>query len=290
MPRLIDCEGAPRDLGFDQGVACGAELGVRFASEPRLQRLLSAAGRSDRRAARVARDVARHFPRQAEAQQGLARGAGVPLSWLETLHADACADPARFGDTLGVAAAGAGAFVARALPHDWLLRRARPEGGIACLEIAPPWFTGALAAVSEAGVAAAVVPLAGEVRRHACAAPAALLVQDALHRTESLVGALDWCLRRPAGGRATLLFADAAGEAAGIAVDGDARRVLRPSEALLVEAGSRTRAAEVAKTLRAAADPARALEGDVVWLDPAARTLRLRSGGEELAESLPSQR
>ena len=83
-----------------------------------------------------------------------------------------------------------------------------------------------------------------------------------------------------------LLFADDRGEVGGIAVDGDARRLLRPAAGLIVEAGSDTRAAEIAKALRADADAPGALAGDAVWLDPSARGLRLRSGGEERAATL----
>jgi hypothetical protein len=118
-----------------------------------------------------------------------------------------------------------------------------------------------------------------------CTAPAALLVQDALHRTESLSGAIDWCLHRPAGGRATLLFGDASGQVAGLRVDGDARRLLRPADGLVVEARGAERGAEIAKRLRegvsgnAADGLMRALGAAAVVLDPGGRRLLHRGGG-----------
>jgi hypothetical protein len=275
---VIECAGAPRDLGRDQGAACRALLGQAWGQAPRWQRLRWRLGVSGAECARTARDVARHFPRQAETLEGMARAAGVPRAWLVDRLARIGAQPALLGRGCGVAAArtAAGPFLAIAPPARWLLRRARPEGGIACLELAPPWFGGAVAALSEAGVAAAVVPLAAGSEPLRCAAPAALLVQDALHRTESLSGAIEWCLRRPAGGRATLLFADASGEAAGLRIEAGTRRLLRPADGLLVEAPSPQRAGEIAKTLRDASRPgalADALEGDALRLDPALRSL-----------------
>jgi hypothetical protein len=286
----IHCEGAPRDLGLDQGVASRAVLRAAYARASRSERLAWRLGPLEACGARVTRDVARHFPRQAEALDGLSRGAGVPRAWLATRLAEAARDPARLGEGPGAAAAPAGgapALLALRPPPGWLVRRSRPEGGIACLELAPPWFTGAVAALSEAGLAAAVVSHGSAPG--ACLAPAALLVQDALHRTESLAGALEWCLRRPAGGRATLLFADATGEVAGLRVEGDARRVLRPAGGLLVAASGPARISEVVKAVRGTGQPqaaelARALGGALV-LDPAARRLAHHPGGGKPAQT-----
>lgn len=276
----IRCEGAPRDLGLDQGIACRAALATAYARSAAHERLRFRLGASDASVSRVLREVERHFPRQAEALDGLARGARVPRAWLAARLATAARDPSLLGEGPALAAAGSAeggpALLAVALPAGWLLRRAHPEGGIACLELAPPWFTGALAAVSEAGLAAAVV--CHGAAPGACAAPAALLVQDALQRTGSLAAALEWCLRRPAGGRATLLLVDAGGDAVGVRVDGNARGVLRPAGGLLVAAAGPARASEVVKaasagTTRDGAALARALAAPAVWLDPSAGSL-----------------
>ena len=292
MRAVIECEGAPRDLGRDQGAACRAVLGRAHASASLWQRLRWRSGVSDARSARTARDVARHFPRHAEALEGLARGAEVPRAWLDARLARVLAQPDLLGRGCGIAAAPAsgGAFLALALPSEWLLRRARPEGGIPCLEIAPPWFGGAMAAVSEAGVAAAVIGYPAGSDPGVCAAPAALLVQDALHRSESLSGAIDWCLRRPSGGRATLLFADATGEVAGIRVESAAKSVLRPADGLLVETLPAERSRAIAKRLRdgaradagapfdeAGAMLARTFDTAAVVLEPATRSAILHT-------------
>ncbi len=284
----IRCEGAPRDLGRGQGLASRTALAAAHSRAPVSERLRWRLGWSEASTTRVLRDVERHFPRQAEALDGLARGARVPRAWLAARLAAAARDPALFGEGPALASAKDGpALLAVALPPGWLLRRAHPEGGIACLEVAPPWFTGALAAVSEAGVAAAVV--CHGAAPGACAAPAALLVQDALQRTESLAGALEWCLRRPASGRATMLFADADGDAAGVRVDGNARRVLRPAGGLLVAAAGPARASEVVKAasgsaVRDGAALAHALGAPALWLDPSARILGCPAGDGKPAE------
>ncbi|HEX2485503.1 MAG TPA: hypothetical protein VHQ66_09390, partial [Myxococcota bacterium] len=98
--------------------------------------------------------------------------------------------------------------------------------------------------------------------------------------------------RRPSGGAAALLLADAAGDAALVELAGAERRVLRPRDGLLVAAEGE-RAVELAKACaslrggsaealagalaapRAPGAPARA----ALVLDPVARRLSLRSDG-----------
>ena len=81
-PAVLDIEGAPRDLGLDQGRACAETLRDRTARS---------GGRGDwlgrwrpfegprglARAERTARDVRRHFPHLDERVIGLSRGADV---------------------------------------------------------------------------------------------------------------------------------------------------------------------------------------------------------------------
>ena len=214
----------------------------------------------------------------------------MPRAWLEAELAGAADDPASRVAGAGAAVSVAGsALLARGREPSWVLRRARPEGGFACLELAPAWLAGAVAVVSEAGLAGAAVFPAGEEHGSPCqgrfAAPALLLVQDALHRVGSLAGVLEWCLRRPAGGRATLLFGDATGAVAGVRVDGDARRLLRPADGLLVAGGGRE--GELGKALGEAdalgpAALARALGGPGAVLDPAVRRLGLCGAAGDL--------
>ena len=66
------------------------------------------------------------------------------------------------------------------------------------------------------------------------AAPAALLAQDCLRRFDGLDAAIDWLLVRPGGGSSLLMLADLSGEIAGVAVDGDLRRLLRPADGLMI--------------------------------------------------------
>lgn len=281
MSARVDCEGAPRDLGFAQGRACAALLRERFGSEGAWRRLRWHAGRREPATVAAARDLARHFPQQAEALEGVARGARVPAAWLADVQHAALAR----GERDAVAAAGAHGetgFAARSLAGPVLVRRQRPEGGLCFVDVTHPWLGFALAGVNEAGIALAVVwraaPAAG-------AAPAAApLAQDCLQRFDSLEASLDWCVRRPAGGRARVLVADARGEVAGVEIDGAARRVLRPADALLVDAGEPARDRELAKRLRDAPGPPGpgALgEGPLVRVDPSGRRLALFEGSAE---------
>ena len=115
-------------------------------------------------------------------------------------------------------------------------------------------------------------------------------MQECLQRCDGVGKAIEWCERRPSGGSAALLLADAAGDVAEVALEGARRRVARPRDGLLAVA-TPERAAELGKACAARA----ALDGDAVaealaappapgappratvLLDPAARTLALRT-------------
>jgi hypothetical protein len=283
MRPVISCEGAPRDVGGDQGRACAALLGSAYDALPGRERARLRLGRLDPELRRLARDLARYFPRQAEAIDGMARMARVPRGWLvERLARDLCSpEGAVRGSALaaGVELAGGSALAARSCTPGFILRRSAPEGGFRALELTTPWLTGSLAGVSEAGLAVAVVRGVGGDTSTACAAPAALLVQDCLHRFESLEGALDWCLGRPASGPATLVFADADGEIAGVSISGERRSVLRPAAGLVL-AGEVDEpvGVEADKALRelaplAPASLVRGLASDIAALDPVGRRI-----------------
>jgi hypothetical protein len=202
----------------------------------------------------------------------------VPTGWLvQELAGGEAALP------VAVAIDHGRALLARGLRGEWVARRSRPEGLFASIEVTRPCLTAALAGVNERGLAVAAMGGRGATER--CAAPAWLLAQDCLERFEAIEAALEWCLGRPGGRRATVLLADARGELAGVEFAGAERRVLRPSEGLLVS-GGRAVCEELTKTLREAAPLdasalARRIEGDAVALDP--RERRLVAGGLDLS-------
>jgi hypothetical protein len=292
-PPPIECTGAPRDVGLDQGRACRPGLAVGFASLPPWRRWALSLGRSDRLTALAARDLRRHFPHQAEVLEGLARGAGVPRAWLAQRLARAHAAEAEAAGIWGVEAVASGdpqtPLLARGVDGDWILRRVRPDGGFAALELARSWLPSALAGVNDRGLAVVCVP--GAAGTGECAAPALLLGRDCLQQFDSVGAALEWCEGRPAGGRATLLAADAGGEVAAVEVAGADRRVRRADGGLLVMAPAE-RGAATEKSLRAASPVApeavvRALTAGsatraCVVLDPAERRLGVAVPGAAL--------
>jgi hypothetical protein len=145
-----------------------------------------------------------------------------------------------------------GGLLARTLPGDAIVRRSRPESGFRSIELTQPWRIAPLAGVNEAGLAVACVSSSGEIAGSRHAAPAALLAHDCLRRFDSLDGAIDWLLVRPGGGKSVLVLADLSGEAAGVSIDGDERRVFRPADGLFVHTGGNARQAEIEKGLREA--------------------------------------
>jgi hypothetical protein len=285
---VLECAGAPRDLGHAQGVALGPALRARLATGPAL--------RPDRR---VDRDVWRHFPHLAERSAGLARGARIGRASLAVaLERELRGGGAASGGlAVGVDAARSGgdALLVRGfeprVAREFRLRRSRPDHGFVSLEATLPWLVACLAGVNEAGLAATArsLPCA---EPGPCAAPALLLVQDCLARFDATEKAVEWCLRRPAGGRASILLADAAGVQLGVLVDGARRRVLGPEAGLLFPADPSPRALALEKEVREASVldgvafsriRSEAAEG-LVWLDPAGRRLGRLVGPPDAAE------
>jgi len=241
MSLLVDCAGAPRDLGLDQGRACRAELAERFDALPWSEALLLRLGRVDVTVRALLRDLGRHFPHLSEVLAGIAVGARVPEAFLAgEITAELAGGPAP-----AAALAGGTALLARCQEGPRVVRRSRPEGLFAFLDLTRPWLPSTLLGVNERGLAVAVADSGAP--EGGCAAPASLLAQDCLERFEALDAALDWCAGRPGGGRATIFLGDAAGEVAGIEIDGAERRVLRPADDRLVRDGA---GAELAKSLR----------------------------------------
>ena len=265
MLPCIECEGAPRDLGQDQGRALAREI-RRIAGRAASGRL--ARGLAALRPTRgAARDLERYFPHLAERAAGLADAAGVERAGLLAR----CVPPAwgslqatRFGVGMGVRAepGGAGPCLAASLSlsreSGAVLRRSRPQGGGASLELGLAWWVGAFAGVNSGGLAALALaaepaPLApggGAVAAPLCRAPAALFVTQCLERFERVGAALEWCLHRPAAGPAALLFADAQGDLAGLAVQPAGRQVLGDEDGLLVLGAPEPRRARLEKEAR----------------------------------------
>jgi hypothetical protein len=225
FPRIA-CRGAPRDLGFDQGRACAAQIAQLVAARTGGPLARGLAALRPRRAAReTQRDTLRFFPHMAERSAGLARGAGVSPLALAELSALPEAAPA---DALRIVAGARGPGIARALPREALvvLRESAPDTDYRSLELVASERIAPFLGVNERGLAVAAALLGGP--GGGCAAPASLLAQDCLQRFDRVDKALEWLERRPAGGRALFLLADATGAAAGFEVDGDARQRSAP--------------------------------------------------------------
>jgi len=105
------------------------------------------------------------------------------------------------------------------------VRRSTPEVGFASVEVTLPWLVSALAGVNAAGVCVAISPMRGWPHEPGPAAPTHLLVQECLQRFEDVDGCIDWCLKRPVLGDATLVLADARGQTATVDVRGRTRTV-----------------------------------------------------------------
>ncbi len=224
---VLECSGAPRDLGRDLGTALGAEL--RAAAGGRLHGWLAAFPRRKAIAA-LHRDLRRYFPHQSEWLEGLALGAGVPMRALVHALAASC-DPA-MPQGVAVGAVAGTATVACSVPSGALLRRVAPEGRFRSLEIAMPGAPAPVIGLNEAGLAVAVAQQRSLPGRFA--PPIALFARDCLERFERVEPALDWCLARPAAPGGSLVFADAYGELAGIYASGPTRRALRPLSCLVL--------------------------------------------------------
>ncbi len=254
MRRILDCSGAPRDLGLDEG----RELAETLRSElqlarQQLQRLRPSGGLrplpNGPRA--VAEAVLRHFPHLAERSAGLTKGVGVARSRIWPLlarelrfHEDCQGSSAGLALGLGAARTGAGPVLAKALDlpagreSSLLLRRSTPDNDHRSLELSVAGLPAALAGVNQEGLAVLLTSSEHDLTTpQRCAAPPLLFVQDCLQRFTCVENALEWCMTRPVGGRGTLLLADADGELAGIEIDGETRRSLAPSAAGLICAG-----------------------------------------------------
>jgi hypothetical protein len=271
---FVRCAGAPRDLGLDQA---GAARSLPPSGGGALAR-------------RVARDLERFFPHHAERMQGIALGARVPEAALAAeLAALLRGDPGLAATASGLVVRGVAAPLA-----SLVLRASAPDNDYRSLELATAWSPACWIGVNEHGLAATATALpAPEPSLDGCAAPAQLLVQDVLQRFDTAEKAADWALRRPAGGHASLLVADASGARAAVEIEGRTRKLLDAAEGPLVGFGA---AAGVAALEKALAE-SRALDAEalarllaeaaaptlVAVADPVGRRLGIALGGAALA-------
>ena len=303
------CRGAPRDLGLDQGLRVRAALREALGPAGPRAALASLWRRGPNRGPlnRLDRQLRRFFPHLAERLGGLARGARVPREGLVALLAEGAASAAPGPSALVAAAperSGAGALLARvqpapsAGPRCVVLRESHPDNDYRSVELVEAGGVAALLGVNQHGLAAAVGAATPAREADGCAAPASLLVQDCLQRFDAVEKAVEWCMRRPAGGRASILLADASGVLAAVDVDGDARRVRAPADGVLTaSAADADRALEKALAARAH------LHADALWAalaagagtgpaalrvlaDPARRCLRVLAPGDAAPREL----
>lgn len=238
----VSFEGAPRDLGLDQGRACrdailadARSLGWE-ASGGWLDRLRQRRGAGPDPA--LGRDLARHFPHLDERLSGLAAGAGLPREALlvlleEELRGDSVVQTA--GVVRGQESPPVLALRLRSpLPPTGLLARTcLPDGGYRHVSLARPALAAALAGVNEHGLAGAAETLDPPSRARTSdryGTPSLLLLDQCIERLDTVEKALEWCERRPAGGRARFVFADAAGNVGALDLDGERRERIEPPE------------------------------------------------------------
>lgn len=280
--KRVHCEGAPRDLGLDQGVALRDEIRAAVGAESWWGRLIALRG--DSGTTRLHRDLCRYFPHQAESLDGMARGAGVPVRALVRSLAGSAAPGSPTPRALAVSA-DAGVRIAIAAPPRAVVREAQPEGRFASVEVTRVTATAPSVGVNEAGLAIAVVPRPIVAGRFAV--PVSLFARDCLERFESVEPALEWCLSRPAAIGGALLLADASGALVGIDASAPTRRALGATAGWLAigaagEAGpNRPKVEEIAdprdleSALVATLSSVAPLGGASVLIDPVGRGLRV---------------
>jgi hypothetical protein len=255
-PRAIHCTGAPRDLGLDQGEALGAHVRGSLRASARGAALLAQLREwlPGSRAARAWRDVQCYFPHHAERMLGLSVGARVPTRALVAKLADLVAGDG--GLCAAVSAARAGqALLARSFGPGLdagalAVRHSAPDNDYRTVELAAVWSVAAAIGVNQHGLAATATALPAEdPLLRGCAAPAALLVQDVLQRFDTVEKAVEWAMRRPAGGRASLLLADASGRVAGVGIEGRKRTAIAEGGDVLIGFGATAARAALEKGL-----------------------------------------
>jgi len=280
----VACEGAPRDLGLDQGCFAQHQIASQLrgrATPGWLDRWLPDPHDSE---IRLGRDLRRYFPHMAERTIGLSRGAKVRERTLWSLLRDQV-------DLESGAVLARRGEVVRSLRADaaqLLIRRSAPGEDFRSIEVALPGVVPALAGVNEHGlvVVGAWQPRSGRDEDEPCRAPGLLLVQDCLQRFESVEAAAEWCECRPAGGETTVVLADGSGALAAVHVTSRIRQIVEPRDGLLVAPFATGRAEELRKAVSQTKDLDAALsevgepEALRIHLEPGTAKLGLASAGE----------
>ncbi|MDE0908841.1 MAG: hypothetical protein OSB60_00130 [Myxococcota bacterium] len=320
MDPFIECVGDPRAMGHGQGLAHRAEIQARIAAaggRVRRSRLpsLRALTSGGELGSGIGREVIRHYTHLAERMAGIARNADVPFASLMDLFCaatetagpdDDLVAPAIAIGTRETQSASGGPLVLRTLSgaslesSPWILRKSRPEVGFSSAEVTLPWLATAIAGINDAGVAVAMAPRtasygggvnAGAVNpRHA--PHGVLLVQECLQRFEDIDGCIDWCRKRPRSGNVSLVIGDANGGLATVKIEGDECRVVDAGAGIAVEgamAPIRDRIVsqygdqkqiDLDALVTAHGGESQPAHGCLVWLEPARRSLSLRSTAE----------
>jgi hypothetical protein len=285
----VECAGVPRDLGVAQGM----DLAWPIRSELGSSRLVDFFWkRLSPQLARLDRDLWRHHPQLAERMRGLVVASGASRRGLLESLLRAGSAPGG-GSAAGVPRDGASPLLVRTFPTQReadtpALRIDRPDAGIAALVAAPAWLPTSVCGVNDSGLAVAVSePEAPPTESERFFAPPFLLVGDCLQRFSTVEGALRWCERRPSGGAARIVAADAEGALAGVHLHGGEATRIEPVDGVL--AGSQGAAGEA---LAKACREARAADAEelarvvsqttsdalTLVLDPATRTLATSGG------------
>lgn len=264
-PPAVDCEGAPRDLGLDQGRFARHQIAQNLRGQTRagwLDRMMPDPHEPE---VRIGRDLYRYFPHMAERTVGLSKGARVTERDLWSLLRDVIA--AESGSIL--AAPGAVVRSVDAQPADLIVRRSAPGEDFRSIEVAWPGLVPALVGVNEHGlvVAASWALRPGQDKSEPCRAPGLLLVQDCLQRFDGVEAAVEWCERRPAGGDTTVVIADRSGAQLAVHVTPKLRQVVEPRDDLIIAPFATEKAETLRKAIasapsRDAASLSQALERD----------------------------
>jgi hypothetical protein len=254
--RAVHCAGAPRDLGLDQGEALGARVREQLRAGARGPALLAQLREwlPGSHSARAWRDMQGYFPHHAERTLGLSLGARVPtralvarLAALTAGDGGLCAGVSGERCEHALLARGFGAGLDA---DELVVRHSAPDNDYRTVELAPVWSATAAIGVNQHGLAATATALpADDPLLRGCAAPAVLLVQDVLQRFDTVETAVEWALRRPAGGCASLLLADASGRVAGVGIEGRRRTPLGEGGEILTGFGPAAALASLEKSL-----------------------------------------
>ena len=300
MLTTIECAGHPRDMGQAQGAASirslRAEverlgLPTKRSRWPRLRPLATGSVRGTG----AGREMLRHYAHLSERLEGVARAADLPLDSVLELHLRVRAGGTKGGllsrrATLRSRALGGSGGekrlqLERSLPGPiggeaaWILRESRPAVGFRSVEVTLPWLVSSVAGVNECGLAVMGGPMLWGRSDYSGHASSMLLVQECLHRSSDLEGAIDWCLKRPVEGEQSILLCDASGALATLFVTGTERRVQVGEGELHLEGGEVPTSDSDSDGVQ---DASPYSVEDRVLLDAKSGSLRIELGGAEL--------